>query len=63
LAVYEVVWCGNLIFIGINCKEVHKARLIEIAKKFQPYCEVFQMKNVANSLNHWLVEEKINIDD
>ena len=51
------------IFIGINCKEVHKARLIEIAKKFQPYCEVFQMKNVANSLNHWLVEEKINIDD
>lgn len=51
------------IFIGINCKKVHKARLIEIAKKFQPYCEVFQMKNVANSLNHWLIEEKINLDN
>lgn len=51
------------IFIGINCREVHKERLIEIAKNFQPYCEVFQMKNIANSLNHWLVEEKINIDN
>lgn len=51
------------IFIGINCNEVHKARLIEIAKNFHPYCEVVQMKNIANSRNHWLVEEKINIDD
>lgn len=34
-----------------------------LPKKIQPYYEVFQMKNVANSLKHWLAEEKINIDN
>lgn len=49
------------IFVGINCKQEYTERLIEIAKKFQPFCEIFQMKNVANSLNHWLVKDKIFI--
>lgn len=47
------------IYIGLNCKKTHRTRIIEIAKSFQPCCEVFQMTNVANNLNHWLMEEKI----
>lgn len=51
------------IFIGTNCRNRHRERLIEIARTFQPYCEVFQMKDVENDLNHWLKEEKIQLAD
>lgn len=51
----------NKIFIGINCKDENKQSLIEIAKKFSPTCEVFQMKSAGNSLMHYLLEEKIPI--
>lgn len=49
------------IFIGMNCTEVHRKRLIEIAKNFQPYCDIFQMGKISKNSKHWLSEEKVNI--
>lgn len=49
------------IFIGMNCTEVHRKRLIEIAKKFQPYCDIFQMGKISKNSKNWLSEEKVNI--
>lgn len=51
------------IYIGMNCKGEHKEKLIIIAKKFQPGCEVYQMKGVENSTKHYLKEERINIEN
>lgn len=47
------------IFIGLNCKDEYKNKLVDIGNKFNRYCEVYQMVIERDSENFDFIEKRI----
>lgn len=47
------------VYIGMNCKEVYRNRLVEIGRALKGYCQVFQMQCDKENSGYYLTEKKL----